>query len=394
MGTGEPGTYETIPAHQFVIVNASPVDFYPSDIKIVSITLQNIFGYSAYDVSTVIDPSKADPIKFTSELQKYAGGEIGPKQNATIQYEIYIKDSITKGTYYIPVTVLWTTTRDGTVKRSEDLIIGITVAENPEIIKIETQNITTVPKNIKAGEPFQLKIVLKNIGSTKLNQIRTILDVKMPLSIIGSSTEQYIPVLEAQQASEITYNLLMDKSATSRLYNINFTLEYRDYTNRLQSQQIGFGINIEEQSQVYIQDVTLEPTTMNPKSEGLLMIQLANAGTNEVKNVRVNIFGGNDILTQNSNFIGIIQPGSASSETTSFGVNIDPNIEIGDHGLVININYDDVNGMHHTGSNLYVMKITSPGSIIPNSNTMTSILYVFLFILISYVIFLLVGYKL
>ncbi len=393
MGVSEPGEIEPAKYHQLVITDVSPIEFYPSDVKTINITVQNIFGYSAFGVSTQIDPSKADQIKFTHELQKYVANELGPNQNITIQYEIYIKDNVVKGTYYIPITVLWSTVKDGTVKRQEDLYIGIKIVENPEVIKIDTVNITTIPEHINPGDTFKLKVTLKNIGNNKLNQIRAALDVKLPFSSVGTSTEQYIPLLETDRSEEIIYNIQVDKLATSRLYNFNLTLEYKDYTNRLQTQRNSFGINIEELSEIYIQDVTLDPTNLNPGSEGLLMIQVANAGTNGIKNVRVTISGGDKILTQTQNFIGIIRPGA--SESTSFGVNVDPQAKIGKYGLNIQINFDDANGQHYSKSNLYIMRIDKKDSIIPVSDeTLSSMFYAFIFVVMSYGIFLVAGFQL
>ncbi len=395
MGLSTPGEVEPTQYQQFVITDVSPVEYYPSDIKTINITIQNIYDYSAFGVSAVIDKDKADPIKFTHELQKYVGNEVGGGQKVTIQYEVYIRDTIPKGTYYIPLTVLWSTVEDGTVKRQEDLYIGIKVAENPDVIKIDTINVTTIPENIKPGDTFKLKVTLKNIGNSKLNQIRAALDVKMPFSSVGSSTEQYISSLEPGQNTEASFSLQTDKSAISRLYNFNFTLEYKDYTNRLQSQQGNIGINVQEASEAYIQDITLDPTTLNPGSGGLLMVRLANAGTNDIKNVRITIFGGDKILTQTQNFLGVIRPGAPSAETTSFGVNVDPDTQAGNYGLSIQINYDDVNGKHYSKSNLYIIKIDKKSSIIPISNeTLYYIIYAFIFTVLSYGIFLIVGSRL
>jgi len=122
----------------------------------------------------------------------------------------------------------------GTVQQQEDLLIGIIVTENPEVIKIDTVNITTIPAHIKSGDEFKLIVLLKNIGNSKLNQIRANLDLKTPFSSIGSSTEQYISLLEPGMSAEVLYNIIIDKSATSRLYNFNFTLDYKDASNRQQ----------------------------------------------------------------------------------------------------------------------------------------------------------------
>lgn len=394
MALFEPGEVEPAKYHQFVITSVSPVEFYPSDVRTINITIQNIYGYPAFGVTTLTDKNKADPIKFTHELKKYVADEIGPNQNFTVQYEVYIQDTVPRGTYYIPLTVFWSTVKDGTVKRQEDLYIGIKIIENPEVIKIGIVNITTIPENIKPGDTFGLKVTLRNIGNSKLNQIRALLDVRMPFSSVGSSTEQYISLLEPGQSEEVLFNLLVDKQTPSRLYNFNFTLEYRDYTNRLQSQHSSFGINVEEVSEAYIQDVILSRTTLNPGSEGIIMVKVANAGTNVIKNVRVTVFGGEKILTQTQNFIGIIRPGTSALETTSFGVRVDPEIEVGNYGLNININYDDVNGEHRSRSNLYIIKISEKNSIIPvSSEILDYMLYTFIFMAMSYGIFLMVGFQ-
>jgi hypothetical protein len=391
----EPGYIESVRYKQFAITNISPVEFYPSDIKTINITIQNIFDYSAFDVSMEIDRNKSEPIKFTHELQKYIASEVGPKQTITVQYQVYIGDSVPKGVYYIPITILWSAAKNGEQKQQDDFNIGITVAENPEVIKIDTVNITTIPEHFKAGDTFKLMVTLKNIGTTKLNQIRTSLSVGMPFSSVGSSTEQYIPLLEPGQSAVVLFNLQADKQAVSSLYNFNLTLEYKDNTNVLQSQRSSFGINVEEVAEAYIQDVTLDPTTLNPGTDGLLMVKIADAGTNEIENVRVTIFGGEKILTQSQNFIGIIRPGASQSETTSFGVHVDPNIENGDYGLNIQINYDDVNGKHHSKSNLFIVSIGKKSSLIPLSDqTISDILYAFIFTATSYGIFLIVGIRL
>lgn len=394
MGLFEIGTVEPVKYHQFVITGVTPIDFYPSEIKTINITLQNIYNYSGYGVSTMIDPEKADPIKFTGELQKYVGNEIGAKKNFTIQYEVYIKDNIPKGTYYLPLNVLWSVMEDGTAQRQEPLFIGIVVAENPEVIKIDTVNITTIPEHVKSGDRFKLKIVLRNVGNSRLNQIRVGLDVKIPFSSVGSSTEKFINEMQPYQTEEVLFDLATDKQTPSRLYNFNLTLDYKGNSNRLQSQSGSFGIDVEDFSELYIQDVNLNPTTLTPKGEGLLMVQVANAGSNEVKNVRVSVFGGDKILTQSQNFIGVIKPGPKESETTSFGVFIDKDIDIGEHGLNIQINYDDVNGNHHTKSKLFIVKVSDIGSIISiDDSKINDLMYVFIFTAFSYGIFLIVGFQ-
>lgn len=387
-----PNEFESAKYTQFVVTDFSPLEFYPSDVKTINITVQNILPYSVYDVVTAIDPIEAEPLKFINQVQKYISSEIRPNQSFTVQFEISIKNEIPEGVYYIPLSMQWSSEAGGTMKSQKKLYIGIPVGQNPELIKIDMINITTIPEHIIPNNVFLLKIRLRNIGNDKLNQIRASLDVRMPFSSIGSGNEQYISSLEPDQSVEVVYNLQVDKQAVSQLYNFNFTFEYKDSSNRFHSQHSNFGVNVEELPTAYIQDVTLDPTTLNPSSTGLLLVQIANAGTNEIRNVRVAVFGGEKILTQTQNFIGIISPQKA--ETTSFGVHVDPEMELGKYGLNFQINYDDINGKHKSTSNMYIVRIDEEDSIIPISEkTLYNILYSIIFVIMSYCIFLVVGFQ-
>jgi len=391
-----PGTTGPVTDYrQFEITGVSPTEVYPSDVKEISITLKNIDdARAAYSVSTVVNPDQA-PLQVVGGLGKFGGSLIMPHDSFTVDYTVNVKDSTPKGIYYLNMTVVWAADRANTQIHEENLYIGIKVADNPEMIKINTVSIATNPEHIHPGDQFTVTVMLQNIGNTKLAQIRAVLDADRPFSAIGTSTEQYIPLLEPGQTAGTDFSLKVDKQAVSRLYNFNFTLEYRDSSNRLQTQQGTFGVDVEEQSQIYIQDVRLDPTTLNPGTEGLLMVQIANAGTNTVKNVRITIFGGEKILTQNQNYIGIIQPGPTSSETTSFGVLVSPDTPPADYGLYIQLNYDDVAGNHFSQSNLYILKISQPGSLIPVPRSyLLYMVYAVVFLVVGYAIFLGTGYRL
>lgn len=380
---------------KFEITGVSPIEMYPSGVEKLSITFKNIDNeQAAYAVSIMVIPDP-DFIQVVGELEKFGGTLVMPHDSFTVQYTVNVRDNTPKGIYYLNMTVTWSEDRARTITRRQNLHIGLKVVENPEMIKINTVNITTIPEQINPGDQFRVVVLLQNIGNSKLTQIRAFLDAERPFSAIGSSTEQYISLLEPGQTAEAEFNLKVDKQAVSHLYNFNFTLEYRDSANRLQSQRGSFGVDVEEESEIYIQDVRLDPTTLNPGTEGLLMLQIANAGTNSVKNVRITIFGGEKILTHNQNYIGIIPPGRSASETTSFGVRVSPDAPPADYGLDIQLNYDDVAGNHFSQSNLFILKVSQPGSLIPLPRQyLTYIVYSLVFLVIGYAIFLGTGYRL
>ncbi|VVB84501.1 Uncharacterised protein [uncultured archaeon] len=384
------GTVEAVGYSQFTITNASPIEFYPSDIKTIEITFQNIYNYSAYGVSAVVDPDKADPLKITSNLQKYVGDEVGAKQNVTIQYEIYIKDSIPKGTYYLPITILWSTVPDGTIKRQQDQFVGIRVTENPDIIRIDTTNITTTPEHINPGDSFKVFVSLTNLGKNKLTTIRATIPAELPFISDSSSSDRFIELLEPNQSEVIQFDLRADKMATSRVYNFNLSLEYKDSFNRIVDQESSFGILVEEVPEIYVHDIIIDPPTLQPGADGLLSLQMTNAGTNEIKNVKIAIKGGDGILTQTENFIG--QIGAKKSQSLSFGVHVDSNlktgheVKIGVYGLNMQITYDDANKNKNQYSYLFPINIVSVSSLPISADTIFTLLYIFMFVIFSSII--------
>lgn len=378
---------------QFVITDVSPSEGNPGDTQTVTITIKNINQEkSAYAVSTLINPDKVNNIQIEGGTAKFGSDQVMPRDSFSIQYTIAIKESATKGIYYVPVTCIWSIDKAGTMKYQEDLNFGVNVVDNPELLKIDTTTITTDPAIIYPGDVFSLNIKLSNNGNNKISQIRAILDTEKPFSSMGSTAEQYLSSLNPGDNEVVSYNLMVGKQAQSRLYTFNISLQYIDNFNRLQNQQSGFGINVDESSGLNIQDVRLDPTSLYPGTEGLLQVQVANAGTNNVKNVRIPISGGEKILTQSQNFIGILSPGASTAETSSYGILVNREIEPGDYGMNIQINYDDLTDRHFSKSNLYIVKVNEPSSLIPvPPNLWQQIGFTLIFLVVFYGIFLAVG---
>lgn len=370
--------------NQFVIMDVSPDELNPGDIKTIDITIKNIRGNPVYDVSANINQTSGYLI-IKNELLKHHSGKLYPDQTCTFQYEVYVKENAPKGVYYLPLNVMWTAIEQGSVQIQKNLEFGMEIVRNPEDVKIDIVKINT-PMYIEAGDDFIIDIAFKNVGVKKATSIEANLPLVYLFKSIGSDTEIFIPSLEPNETAVIKYHLQVDKQVFSMLHNFDFILKYRDQNNKVFTKKSSFGINIEEVSSLFIQDITIEPVTISPKTEGLFMIQLINAGTNPVDNVKVTVYGGDKILGQSHNFIGQINP--QESKTTSFGVYVDPKAKIGKYGLNILVSYDMLGGTEHTISNIYFTNVIPAKSIIPFERNDVYLISVFIgYLLLSYLIF-------
>lgn len=383
---GSDTQFFNIPIHQFIITNVSQYEFYPGEINPINITIKNIRGNSVFEITSNI--TTFGPIKIKKELSKHRPGELYSNQECIFQYELFIEENAQKGVYYLPVTVYWSAVDDGVVQIQEDLTLGIEIVENPDDVIVDITDVI-FPTEIKAGDNFPIEIELKNIGKKQIGSIKANFPLFHPFSSIGPDTEMFIPLLEPNETVKIRFDLQVDEQAVSKLYYFNFTLNYRDQINRLISKTNVIGINVEEESSVYIQDIILEPTLLMPETEGLLMIQLINAGTNPIENLKIIIYGGDELLAQTQNFVGQIGPGE--SKTTSFGIYVDPEVMTGKYGLNIYITYNTA-GKDKAFSYIYFTNVIPSSSLIEIPEEVISIAIAFSAIsVLTYIIFWMIG---
>lgn len=383
---GSDTQFFNIPIHQFIITNVSQYEFYPGEVFVIDITIKNIRENSVFEVTSNI--ASAEPFKIKKELSKYRQGELFPNQEYTVQYEIYVEEDTLKGVYNLPLSVLWTTVEGGVVQKQEDLNIGIYVFKNPEDIKIDITDII-VPEEIFAGENFSLNINLKNEGKTNLNDLRVNLPLEYPFAVIDTDSEKFITSIKPNETVEITYNIQVDSKAESKLYYSNLTLSYRNPSNLLISKTSILGLNINDASLAYIQEIIIEPAILRPETEGLLMIQIINTGTSTIENVKVIIYGGDEFLAQTHSFIGKIDPGE--SETTSFGIYVDPEARVGKYGLNIYTTYY-VENKEKSFSNIYFTNVLPSDSLFLILEEVYPVVFgILAFSILSYLIFWITG---
>ncbi len=390
----DPGQVYSAQFSQFMITNVEPVEFFPGDARSLNITIKNIRQNSAFDVTFSMNPQNADILKTTGGLTRSFEGEFYPNQTYTIQYNIYVRNDVISGVYYIPINIKWYSVESGRVYRQDDInlsTIGIRIIDNPEAPKLDVFEIHT-PDRILPGDTFPLTLKIMNRGEKATSSLILALSLSPPLSSIGSDTEEYLSSLDPNSTADINFNISIDKNAVSKLYPINYSLQYYDDKNRLKTSNNYFGINISEVSKVYVQDISLQPPAIEPGDDGILLLQIANAGTSPIKNVRIVISGARDLLAQTNNYIGEIAPGGVGSST--FGVFIDPTLKKGTYGMTIQVSYDDTYGHRQSLLYVYPIKVVLIPIIPISMDTLLEIFYILIFILASYVIFLIRGSRL
>ena len=334
--------YATYAAEEskFYITNISPKEFRPSEMAHIDITIKNIGTKPAYYVATdiVTVTSGRSIMKVIGESKKDIGIVTGDDEE-TVKYEIRIDKDAEKGVYYIPLKVTWKDEYDEESQtKSEELYLGVSVVEYAKEAKIDITNATTIPEYIQPGGTGILNIEMKNVGSIEVSSLKLKLLPDPPFTPAGSDLEEYFSKLRPGETIVAKFNIGVDVSAESKLYDLDLVLEYEDENKKDNLKNSTIGLMVRGTPKIYIQEIVVEPGKLTQGTEGLLMVRVINSGTDDAVDVKIRI-SEKDILTESHYFIGEISPGQ--SETATFGINVDKEAEAGDYGLGIDISFKD-----------------------------------------------------
>ena len=373
--------------NKFIITDISPENLHPADSSTVSITIKNIGSHSAYHVATeIILVDDKSPLKVLGRAKKSietsALNSLGGGREVTVQYDFYIEKDAEASTYYIPLKVRWNDKPEEKESTAfdETLYFGIRVSGQAKEAEIDIFNVTTVPAVIEPGTKASLEIKLKNIGCLTISMLDMRLIAEYPFTPVDSDLEEYITELKPGETTTAYFNIAVDSGASSSCYKVPLILEYEDEFGSHQK-NTSIGIPVKGDPKVLIQEIILEPCKLTTGTEGLFMIRVINTGTESAEDVKIRISGADDILTEEHQFIGEIAPDE--SETTTFGVSVDEEAEIGKHGLRISISYENKVGTCYSNSKIYEISIFSSEPFIPME---------YIYALIAIVLLSVIGY--
>jgi hypothetical protein len=351
--------------NKFIITDINPENLHPSDISTVSITIKNIGTHSAYHVATEILVDDKSPVKVIGKAKKsvgYTTHSVSMDREVTVQYDFYIDKDAKATVYHIPMRVIWADKPENGKFNNETLYFGIRVSGQSKEAEIDIFNVTTVPAEIEPGTKASLEIKLKNIGYSTISLLNARLLAEHPFTPLDSDLNEYINELKPGEKAITHFNIAVDNTAPSSYYEIPLILKYTDeFGSHVKNTTIG--IAVKGEPRIFIQEIILEPSKLTADTEGLFMIRVINTGTESAEDAKIRISGADDILTEEHQFIGEIAPGE--SQTTTFGVSVDEEAEIGKHGLKISTSYEDEFGASYSNSKIYEISIFPTELFIP-----------------------------
>jgi len=249
-------------------------------------------------------------------------GSIGAQQygddGVITKFILKIAEDAPDGEYDITVAYkmsggVWVTTE----------ISGINVQSTEPIIGVKS--ITLTPKTMAQGSPGKLSIVLKNYATSAMTDITADLQLKgTKFSPLDSTDVHILERLQGKQEQQLTYTLVPDPDAASKVHSLSLILTYKDSLGKLHERNHTIGIPVlsEPSYDLNVEDVTV----YTADSSGEVVLSISNTGPSEIKFLVIELMDTDQyqVLSSPKAYVGNLE--SDDFETASFDVHVNKGV--------------------------------------------------------------------
>jgi len=203
-------------------------------------------------------------------------------------------------------------------------------------------NVTITPESVKVGGTFNAELKIENVGELKAVTAVLTFNLSYPFGLVASGTSVNIGEVDVGGNRTFRCTFSVDQYAKTGTYLVPYAMSYSD-SNHYTFISFGkFGVVVHGIPEIQIQEITVDPTQLNPSSDGILTIQLMNVGTEVALDVTIKILNGEQLLTSSITYVGLIDRGTM--KTVIFGIHVSPEADEGIRFLTINISFKDPAG--------------------------------------------------
>ena len=223
------------------------------------------------------------------------------------------------------------------------IILGFTLPEVLSVsvltyeLKVETT--FTDPYPVEPGRNLVLSLSLFNNGSADVTNVVIEPQPIEPFTLLESSKKE-IGTLRVRKSVIVDYDLYVDSSAVSALYEIPVRVTY----------DVGRGfvrnVLVRVQGQPKFELLNVSSDTISPGDREEIIVNLQNVGTGKARRTSVTFSSTSDyvksVMSGGIAYLGDVSPGE--EKETAFTILASPDSEYGVYTGKVNVTYDDESG--------------------------------------------------
>ncbi len=227
---------------------------------------------------------------------------------------------------------------ESAVEEETELSLSVQIGESSYVydndeflIDIETHDailditsITSEPEQVAPGEVAEVNIMIKNQADSLLKDIRFKLDFNddIPLAPYQSSSERRVAQLKSGFQNSLEFKFVAEPGASPGLYKVPLNITYNDEKGNSYSINDILAVTIGESPN--LKTYLKRSTVQSAGTGGKITIELANAGSADLKFLELTILDSDDfnlITTSNYFYIGDVDSDDTESEEIDVYIN-------------------------------------------------------------------------
>jgi hypothetical protein len=346
------------------LINQNPDPCEPGGFVEIRFKIENVGGDYAKDLVFEIVPRYPFSI-FPGESTIKKIGDLHMSQVGDEAYMVYYKLRVDKDAVEgnNPIKIRYST-NGGLVYSSKEF--DVRIQTNDAILNINS--VETNPKEIYQGQKSTLTINLENMADSLLKNVKVNLEVyssvvtttsiitsELPFTPLGSTNEKIIENIDAGESVNVTFDLIADADAVSKIYKLPIKIEYSDELAKNYSKTYYTSVIVGSPPDL-ISSVDSSEIIV-PKSGGIVSIKFTNKGSSDVKFLYVELMQNSnyEIISSAGIYVGNID--SDDYETADFKIFVksdDTNIQ-----LPLKLEYKDANNKEFVSNEIINLKLYS-----------------------------------
>ena len=326
------------------------------------VNLTNTGFKKVYDVRVEMQLD-ADVTKFPFNINEgnYSRkmGDMEPGQMVTVPYSMAVREDVKSGFFPIHYLVSYREEENGDFSEPVDLIFYVRVKgedddklssdageEDRTKARIIVDSFSTVPEEVFAGQPFELRVRMKNASSnvTSSNIMFTFASEEVESSPVFTSDSGSTSMVVNQLAPGATTDLVMvfksSPTAEQKSYTMTIKEQYDSPEFKNAKEEVKISIPVKQVPRLNTGTIEVMPDSINVGSETNVMFGINNTGKVLLYNVMVR-FEADSIQTTDA-YVGNIKPGDTGNLDTMVS-GVAPTTDEGKVKIIIS--YEDENGL-------------------------------------------------
>lgn len=341
---------------------STPRGRYP-DVLNFSLNMANTGKLTAFDVTahmvmdkdSTVFPFEINDANYDRHFDKVESGGM-----VNLDYSFAIQKNTYTGYYPIKLEITYRESTEGELKKAEEqFFVHIDNKDKDETTtsakefnpndrtkaRIVVDSYRTEPKDVFAGETFDLFITMKNASASVLasNILFTLESEKVSDSAVFSmeegSSSHAVNSLPANQTTELKLKMTARAGVDQRSYSITINEQYDSPEFKNATDKVTVDIPVKQMARMNVGSFDINPDTINVGDDSNVTFQINNTGKVILYNLMAKFSA--DSIKENEAYVGNIKPG----ESGNVDVNLTGKEVTTDDGKInLTISYEDENG--------------------------------------------------